>query len=474
MKKKGMWGFLTIMLLTLFLSCPVLAATPLSTHGRLSVKGTKLVDSKGKTFQIKGVSTHGLSWYPEYVSKAAFKDLRDKWGVNTVRLAMYTAEYNGYCVAGARNQKTLKSRINTGVKAATDLGMYVIIDWHTLSDKNPNTYKKQSIAFFKEMAKKYKGNKNVIYEICNEPNGGTSWSQVKSYAQSVIKEIRKIDKNAVILVGTPNWSQDVDIAAKSPIKGYKNIMYTLHFYANTHKASYRSKAEKAIKAGLPLLVSEFGISDASGSGGVNESEGTKWITFLNKHGIGYVAWNFSNKNESCALIKSSCSKKSGWTASDLSQSGKWLVRTYKGSLVKSQNQSKPASSQKPDTGKPASSQKPAASTAQTVSSTSKSCKVSVQTVNSWKSGSRYFTHYKLTIKNTTKKNVKNWKVKISFKNAIKKSSDWNGVYTYKSKYLTISPLSWNKTIPAKGNVTDIGFIISSTSKKNPVTSVKLQ
>lgn len=336
MKKKGIFGFLAILLLAFFLSGSVLAATPLSAHGRLSVKGTKLVDSKGKTYQIKGISTHGLSWYPEYVSKAAFKDLRDKWGVNTVRLAMYTAEYNGYCVAGTQNQKTLKSRIDTGVKAATELGMYVIIDWHILSDGNPNTYKKRAIAFFRAMAKKYKGNKNVIYEICNEPNGGTSWSQIKSYARSVIRQIRKIDKKAVILVGTPTWSQDVDIAAKSPIKGYKNIMYTLHFYANTHRDPYRAKAETALQAGLPLLVSEFGICDASGNGCVNESEGTKWITFLNKHGIGYVAWNLSTKAESSSLIKSSCSKKSGWTTSDLSPSGKWLVRTYRGRLMRSQ------------------------------------------------------------------------------------------------------------------------------------------
>ena len=108
----------------------VSAATPVSEHGRLSVKGTKLVDQKGKTFQIKGVSTHGLSWYPEYISKKAFKDLRDKWGANTVRLAMYTAEYNGYCTGGSANRKNLKKQIDTGVKAATDLGLYVIIDWH--------------------------------------------------------------------------------------------------------------------------------------------------------------------------------------------------------------------------------------------------------------------------------------------------------------------------------------------------------
>ncbi len=474
MKKKGFWSFLAVMLLTFLLSGTALAATPVSTHGRLSVKGTKLVDSKGKAFQIKGVSTHGIAWYPEYVSKKSFKDLRDKWGVNTVRLAMYTAEYNGYCTGGKTNQKTLKNQINTGVKAATDLGMYVIIDWHILSDGNPNTYKKQSVAFFKEMAKKYKGNKNVIYEICNEPNGGTSWKQIKSYAQAVIKEIRKIDKNAVILVGTPNWSQDVDVAAKSPIKGYKNIMYTLHFYANTHKSSYRSKAEKAIKAGLPLLVSEFGICDASGNGGVNESEGNKWISFLNKHGIGYVAWNLSNKNEASALLQTKCKKKSGWTASDLSQSGKWLVRTYKGKLAKSLSQSsaqKPAASGSSDTG--TSSEGTATSAAQAVSSASKSCKASVQAVNSWKNGNRYYTQYKLTITNTTKKDVSSWKVRINFKNNISRSSEWNGVYAYKSKYITITPLSWNKKIPAKGQVTDVGFIVSSAQKDNPASSVKL-
>lgn len=471
---KKIWMVLSIILLAFFLSGPALAATPLADHGRLSVKGTALVDSQGKTFQLKGVSTHGLSWYPEYVSKEAFQELRDKWGVNTVRLAMYTAEYHGYCVAGSQNQEILKSRIDAGVKAATDLGIYVIIDWHILSDGNPNTYKQESIAFFQEMAKKYKDNTNVLYEICNEPNGGTSWSQVKSYAQSVIEAIRNIDNQAVILVGTPTWSQDVDIAAKSPLKGYQNIMYTLHFYANTHGDAYRSKAETAIKAGLPLLVSEFGISDASGNGGVNESEGTKWITFLNEHDIGYVAWNLSNKNESCSLIKSSCNKKSGWTASDLSQSGKWLVRTYKGSLLESLNHSssQTPNAEKPSAQKPSKSQTPAP-TAQTVNGAAKSCKASVQAVNSWKNGERYFTQYKLTIKNTTEKDVHTWNVRIDFKNTIQQSSEWNGVYTYENKYLTIEPLSWNKTIPAKGCVTDIGFIISSTSKENPVTAVTL-
>ena len=72
--------------------------------------------------------------------------------------------------------------------------MYVIVDWHILSDGNPNSHKKEAKAFFKEMSKELKGYNNVIYEICNEPNNGTSWKEIKSYAKRVISTIRENDK----------------------------------------------------------------------------------------------------------------------------------------------------------------------------------------------------------------------------------------------------------------------------------------
>lgn len=300
------------------------AQTPLKKHGRLKVKKTSLVNKEGKVITLKGVSTHGINWFPEYVNPEAFKTLRDSWGVNCIRLAMYTEEYNGYCSGGSK--KDLKSLINKGVKYATDLGMYVIIDWHILSDGSPKKHKKQAIAFFKEMAKKYKNHKNVLYEICNEPNGNVQWKDIKAYAKSVIKTIRTYDKKNIILIGTPTWSQDVDTAAESPITGYSNLMYTFHFYATTHKASYRSKVEKAIKKGLPVFVSEFGISENSGNGKINKSEANRWIKFLKKKKISYVCWNLSNKNESCSLLKSSCKKTGGFKTADLSAAGKWFKK----------------------------------------------------------------------------------------------------------------------------------------------------
>ena len=297
------------------------ASTPVKKNGRLSVKGTRLVNSQGKTVVLKGVSTHGINWFPQYVNKAAFKTLRDNWGVNCIRLAMYTEEYNGYCSGG--NQAELRKLINNGVKYATELGMYVIIDWHILSDGNPAKNKKQAMSFFKYMAKKYKNQNNIFYEICNEPNGGTSWNTIKSYASSVIKTIRKYDKKNIILVGTPTWSQDVDVAADSPIKGYSNIMYTFHFYAATHGDSYRQKVQAAIQKGLPVFVSEFGISESSGNGRIDKNEANKWIQFLKKNKISYVCWSLCNKNESCSLLKSSCSRTGNFKKSDLSQAGLW-------------------------------------------------------------------------------------------------------------------------------------------------------
>jgi len=297
------------------------AKTPLAKNGRLKVKGTKLVNEQGKAVTLKGVSTHGINWYPQYVNKSAFKTMRDQWGVNCVRLAMYTEEYNGYCSGGSKTE--LKKLVKDGVAEATDLGMYVIIDWHILSDGNPKTHQKQAISFFKEMAKKYKNQKNVIYEICNEPNGSVKWKDVKSYAAKVIKAIRTYDKKNLILVGTPTWSQDVDIAAKNPIKGYSNVMYTFHFYAATHGSTYRDRVQKALDAGLPVFVSEFGISEASGNGRINKAEANRWIKFLKKNKISYVCWNLSNKAESCSLLKSSCKRTGGFKNTDLSAAGKW-------------------------------------------------------------------------------------------------------------------------------------------------------
>ncbi len=299
---------------------PSLAAPSVS--GALHVEGTQLTDSNGNAVQLRGISTHGLSWFPEYVNEACFRQLRDEWNVNVIRLAMYTAEGGGYCTDGDKEQ--LKTLVKNGVEYATENDMYVIIDWHILSDSNPNTYIEEAESFFAEMSKEYADYNNVLYEICNEPNGGTGWGEIKSYAEKIISVIRSNDEDGIILIGTPNWSQYVDQAAADPITDADNIMYTLHFYAATHKDGLRNTMTAALDGGLPIFVSEYGICDASGSGVIDEEQAKQWVNLMNDYNVSYVAWNLSNKNETSAILSSSCSKTSDFTESDLSDSGKWL------------------------------------------------------------------------------------------------------------------------------------------------------
>ena len=284
--------------------------------------------SDGRPVQLRGISTHGLAWFPGYVNEECFKELHEKWNANVIRLAMYTAESGGYCTDG--DKEYLKGLIHDGVKYALAQDMYVIIDWHILSDNNPNIYIDEAKAFFEEMSAEYADAEHVLYEICNEPNGGTGWSEIKSYAEEVAGVIRKNDSDAVILIGTPNWSQFVDEAAADPVTGYDNLMYTLHFYAATHTDDLRARLLSAVDGGLPVFVSEYGICDASGNGAIDEAQADLWTEMLDSLGISYVAWNLSNKEETSAIFKSSCSKTSGFIEEDISDSGKWLYRTLTG------------------------------------------------------------------------------------------------------------------------------------------------
>ncbi len=303
---------------------PMESSTPVSLHGALRVNGAELVDQYGENFQLYGMSTHNLAWFPQYVSYDTFQTLRDDWNTNCIRLAMYTAEQDGYCTGGS--QEDLKALVKEGVDYATELDMYVIIDWHILSDQDPNVYKQDALAFFEEMSAAYADYDNVLYEICNEPNGYATWESVKAYAEEVIPVIRSNDSDAIILVGSPCWSQNIDQAAADPL-AYDNLLYTLHFYAGTHKDDLRNRLKTCVDNGLPVFISEFGMCDASGNGANDFESARKWLDLIEEYQLSFLNWNLANKAETSSAIQSGSDKISHWTEEDLSESGKW-IRTY--------------------------------------------------------------------------------------------------------------------------------------------------
>lgn len=306
--------------------------TPVSQHGKLSVKGANIVDKNGKVFKIKGMSTHGIMWedFSDILTKDSLKVLRDDWKVNTIRMAMYTYEWGGYCTENGKYQAQAKQKVKTGVENAKSLGMYAIIDWHVLNDKNPNTYKADAIKFFTEMAQTYKDYDNVIYEICNEPNGGITWTGgIKSYCQSIVSTIRKYDSDAIIICGTGTWSQDIDQVLGNRLSD-ANCVYALHFYANTHTDWLRNRLQNCYNQGLPVLVSEFGTCDASGNGGYNSTESTKWLKLLDSLNVGYINWSACGKSETASAFEHGTNLKAIKSGtSQLTASGKFIRDWYR-------------------------------------------------------------------------------------------------------------------------------------------------
>ena len=331
------------------------ADTPVGRHGKLSVQKVDgyaapiMVDQNGVPTQLRGASTHGMHWFPQYVNQNAFQTLRDDWGINMVRLVCYPRDVGsvGYLTGGDSTKQQLDTLIQNGVDYATKLGMYALVDWHVHA-YNPNEYLKEAKIFFTKYATMYKDHDNVLYEICNEPTG-TNWysgngKDLYTYCSEVIKTIRAIDPDAIIICGTNTWSQDVDQVAAKPMKalGYENIMYTFHFYSATHKENLMEKVRLATKDGTPIFVTEFGICSADGNGSYDAENADRWIALLDELNISFACWSYSNCNEKSAYFKSSCSNAGGdWTADDLTTTGKWLINTCRAHEEK-ENASYPA------------------------------------------------------------------------------------------------------------------------------------
>lgn len=285
----------------------------------LSVQGTQLVNDKGEKVVLHGVSYGWHVFWPRFYNASSVAYLANEWGAQVVRAAMGVEPEGAYL----DNPEKALECVQAVVDAAIANNIYVIIDWHS-----HGLHTEEAKAFFQQMAIRYKGVPNVIYEVFNEPVEDT-WEQVKTYSEEVIKTIRAIEPDALILVGTPHWDQDVHLAADAPLTGYGNIMYTLHFYASTHKQYLRDRADYALGKGLPLFVSECAGMEASGDGPIDKEEWGRWLSWMQGNGISWVVWSVSDKDETCSMLYPSASSEGNWKEDDLKEWGKMVREELK-------------------------------------------------------------------------------------------------------------------------------------------------
>lgn len=276
-------------------------------HGRLAVQDGRLVDQHGADIALHGVSLGWHNWWPRFYNAGTVRWLADDWNATVVRAAV-GVEPDGAFIDDPERALHLLYKV---IDAAIAGGVYVIVDWHS-----HHIRLEEAKEFFATVAEKYKDYPNIIYEIFNEPEYD-SWTDVKAYSEEVIRVIREIDPENVILVGNPHWDQDIHLVADDPISGWDNLMYTMHFYAATHGSFLRERTEYALEKGIPVFVSECAATQASGSDSFDMEEWAVWLDFMDRHGLSYVMWSVADKDELCSMVKDETSPASHWKEEDL-------------------------------------------------------------------------------------------------------------------------------------------------------------
>ncbi|RKD89764.1 glycoside hydrolase family 5 protein [Mangrovibacterium diazotrophicum] len=310
------------LVLLMILLCGIQAAnaqTPIEKHGALTIADGQIVDAHGQAPQLRGLSFSWSIWNGQkYYNTNVVDWICSDFKVSLIRVSMGIEPEGGFL----DNPDFQKELVTTVFDRALENGVYVLIDWH---DHHAEKHVEASKAFFAEMAQKYAGNPQVIYEIFNEPDY-QSWEVVKDYALQVISVIREYDAENLIVVGSPRWDQNVDEAADDPITGYQNICYSFHFYAsdNNHQEQLRQKADYALSKGLPLFVTEWGVGEANGDGKFDMERNRIWLKWMEDHQLSWACWNITDKEETTAFLKPGANINGNWTEDELTPNGLYL------------------------------------------------------------------------------------------------------------------------------------------------------
>ena len=293
------------------------AGSPVACHGALAVRDGKIVGAHGEPVTLRGMSLFWSQWAPQYYAAETVEWLAQDWKIDVVRAAI-AAE--GEDSARQHFDREL-AKASTVIDAAVENGLYVVVDWHA-----HRSYPDQAERFLVAIARKYGHLPNLIYEPFNEPlRDGVDWSRdVKPYHERVIGAIRAVDPDNLVIAGNPSWSQDVDVAAADPLP-FRNLAYTLHYYAGTHRQDLRDKGDAALARGAALLITEFGTVEATGDGPLDYAESEAWWHWAEARDIGWMAWSIGDRDESSAALRPG-TPPAGWSEADLTESGRLLRR----------------------------------------------------------------------------------------------------------------------------------------------------
>jgi len=276
---------------------------------QVKVKGNRFVISEDKSFIFRGLNASDPDnlMKNEHWNKAYFQEIKN-WGANIVRFPIHPTAW--------RKQGTEKylKMLDEGVNWATELGIYVIIDWHSIGNLRTEMYQsemyettqKESFEFWRTMAKHYKGNNTVaFFELFNEPTtyngqlGTCSWADWKQLNEEMIGIIRANGSTAIPLVAGFNWAYDLTQVASNPINA-EGIGYVSHPYPMKRKQPWEAQWTKDwgfVKDKYPLILTEIGFSGPEEVGAhipviSDETYGEAITKYCDEKQISWVVWVF--------------------------------------------------------------------------------------------------------------------------------------------------------------------------------------
>nr|ABW39342.1 glycoside hydrolase family 5 [uncultured bacterium] len=302
------------------------AGSPVATHGKLSVSGSKIVDKSGTAVQLKGMS---FFWSNSGVGGIFYNEkviswLAHDWKVDVLRVAM-GAETDGTNKGYSDGDKATQELLaRAAIEECIKRGVYVIIDFHSHKE-----HRSEAVTFFKDMATSYGKYPHVLYEIWNEPldaggGNGVSGGTIADYASTVGSAIRNTNgAEGIIIVGSPRWSSQ---PGSVNVSGVTNVAYSMHFYAAEHRDSYRNDMTSAASS-KAIFATEWGTTNAKAKGGIDKTESDKWISEMDKNKIGWANWSISSQtkdNDDATSILSGGGTQGGWSDNDFTESGKYI------------------------------------------------------------------------------------------------------------------------------------------------------
>jgi endoglucanase len=288
----------------------------------LRVRGTKLVDGPGSGHPValRGVNRSGLEYaciqgwgffdspHPQRIDDPRMIAAIKSWDVDVVRVPLNEDCWLGVNAPRRTSGAGYRKIVERYVQALNAAHLYVVLDLHwaapgaVKADKQlPMADVDHSPAFWRSVARAFKGDHRLMFDLYNEPFGigwgcwlhgcqipaaGGSPAYRAAGMQALVDAVRSAGARQPLLLGGLDYSSDVSgWVAHEPRDPRHQLVAAQHNYGGLGPcaAACRSSVLGTHRR-VPLIFGELGETDCR-HGYIDSM-----MRFADQHGIGYLGW----------------------------------------------------------------------------------------------------------------------------------------------------------------------------------------